>query len=252
MSLHGRVALVTGAGRGVGRAIALALADVGVTSALVARSEDDLAVTVKQVQERGGEAYAVPADLGDPAAAAEVVRRAVSAVGRVDVLVNNAATVEPLGTSAGMDPEVWARSLGLNVIAPAALAFAVLPRMIEAGWGRIVNVSSSIVARPGAMIGGNAYATTKGALEAHTLNLAAELDGTGVTAVVYRPGSVDTAMQAHIRTEGEGRVSEATRARFLRNHAEGVLITPERSAGSLVDRLDDDATGVIWDAADVR
>ncbi|WP_443078772.1 SDR family NAD(P)-dependent oxidoreductase [Streptomyces sp. NBC_01497] len=102
--------------------------------------------------------------------------------------------------------------------------------MIEAGWGRIVNVSSIVVAHPAAMIGGNAYATTKAALEAHTTNLAAELAGTGVTANIYRPGSVDTAMQELVRTKGSGRVSEETHARFLRNHEQRMLITPQTSA----------------------
>ena len=77
--------------------------------------------------------------------------------------------------------------------------------MIERGWGRVVNVSSGIVANPKRMIGGNAYATSKSALEAHTLNLAAELVGTGVTVNVYRPGAVDTQMQAWIRRQSGSR-----------------------------------------------
>lgn len=252
MLLNGKVALVTGAGRGVGRAIALALADAGVTSALVARTEGELSQTAKLVEERGGAALAVVADLGDPGSIAGVVERAVSEFGPVDLLVNNAASVEPLGPSAGMNPTAWAASFDINVIAPASLAFALLPHMIEAGWGRIVNVSSGIVAEPGGLIGGNAYAATKGALEAHTLNLAAELDGTGVTANVYRPGSVDTAMQALIRRKGGGRVSEATHARFVRNLEQGMLITPDESARSLVERLGSDDSGQIWDVSDPR
>ncbi|GAA2912966.1 SDR family NAD(P)-dependent oxidoreductase [Streptomyces erythrogriseus] len=134
--------------------------------------------------------------------------------------------------------------------APAALAFALLPAMTQAGWGRVVNVSSGVVARPASMIGGNAYVATKAALEAHTLNLAAELSGTGVTANVYRPGVVDTAMQALIRDTGAGRVDENTHERFVRNHRQGRLITPEESARSLVARLAGDASGEIWDVSD--
>lgn len=250
MALNGRTALVTGAGRGIGRATALALAEAGAASVLVARSEAELSRSAELVEARGGKALTVVADLADPASLAHAVERAVSELGPIDVLVNNAATVEPLGSSRAMDPAVWSAALGINVIAPASLAFALLPHMIEAGWGRIVNVSSVIVARPGAMIGGNAYATTKGALEAHTLNLAAELDGTGVTANVYRPGSVDTAMQALIRAEGEGKVSAATHARFVRNLEDRMLITPDQSARALVGRLAGEATGEIWDVAD--
>ncbi|WP_329454592.1 SDR family NAD(P)-dependent oxidoreductase [Streptomyces sp. NBC_01497] len=250
MSLNGKVALVTGAGRGIGREVALALAERGVTSALVARSGHELSETARLVEGRGGKTLALVADLADPAALATTVDRAVSALGPIGILVNNAATVEPLGPSAGMDPTTWASSLGINVIAPASLAFALLPAMVQAGWGRIVNVSSIVVAHPAAMIGGNAYATTKAALEAHTANLAAELAGTGVTANTYRPGSVDTAMQELVRTKGSGRVSEETHARFVHNHEKKTLITPQRSALSLVARLTSDASGQIWDASD--
>lgn len=250
MTLNGKTALVTGASRGIGRAIALALADAGVASVLVARTERDLYETAELVEARGGKALALVANVAEPASVVRTVEQAVAALGPIDILVNNAATVEPLGPSREMDPAAWAASLGINVIAPASLGFALLPRMIDAGWGRIVNVSSNIVAHPGSMIGGNAYAATKAALEAHTLNLAAELDGTGVTANVYRPGLVDTAMQALIRTTGEGRVSEATHARFVRNHEQRVLITPAQSASALVRRLDGDATGAVWDVTD--
>lgn len=252
MFLNGKVALVTGAGRGIGRAVALALADAGAQVAVVARSEGELSETAELVRARGGNAVALTADLGDPASVAGVVARTGAELGPVDVLVNNAATVEPLGRSADMDAAAWGDAFRLNVITPAALSSALLPDMTRAGWGRIVNVSSGIVARPGTMIGGNAYAATKAALEAHTLNLAAELDGSGVTANVYRPGTVDTAMQALIRRKGEGRLDEATYTRFVQNHERGKLITPEESARSLVDRLAGDASGQIWDVSDTR
>ncbi|MCZ4602368.1 SDR family oxidoreductase [Streptomyces sp. Lzd4kr] len=250
--MNGKVALVTGAGRGIGRALATALAESGAQVACVARSQDELSRTAALVAERGGKALAVVADLGDPRAVPEVVRQVTAQLGGVDVLINNAATVEPLGRSADMTPEAWTAAFRLNVITPASLSAALLPYMSAAGWGRIVNVSSSIVAHPGAMIGGNAYAATKAALEAHTLNLAAELSGTGITVNVYRPGSVDTAMQALIRGTGEGRLDAATHTRFVRNHEEGKLISSADSAQSLVDRLNSDATGQVWDVGDPR
>ncbi|GHJ36996.1 SDR family NAD(P)-dependent oxidoreductase [Streptomyces sp. TS71-3] len=252
MSLDGRTALVTGAGRGIGRAIAVRLASAGVRSVLVARTADDLAVTERSVREAGGSAVAVPADLSDPAAVAEVGRRAGREVGPVDILVNNAGTVRPLGSSTGMDVGVWAAAFDVNVFAAAALAFALVPGMVERGWGRVVNVSSGIVARPGSMAGANAYATTKAALEAHTLNLAEEVRGTGVTVNVYRPGSVDTAMQGWIRENGKGSLSAATHARFVDAYAARTLLTPEESAASLVARLDLPDTGQVWNVADRR
>ncbi|MFK4548020.1 NAD(P)-dependent dehydrogenase (short-subunit alcohol dehydrogenase family) [Streptomyces tendae] len=249
MSLHDKVALITGAGRGIGRALAAAVADSGARVVCLARNQDELSGTVELVTDRGGNALAIAADLADPLVVAEVADRVI-ALGGADILINNAATVEPLGHSADMSPDAWSAAFRLNVISPAALAAAVLPHMRAVGWGRIVNVSSAVVARPGTMIGGNAYAATKAALEAHTLNLAAEVDGSGVTVNVYRPGSVDTAMQALIRSTGQGRLDAATHTRFLRNHEEGCLISPDDSARSLVTRLTGNATGQVWDVHD--
>lgn len=250
MPLEGRTTLVTGAGRGIGRAIALGLADLGAASLLVARSADELEETIALVRARGGRAVAAQADLGSPEAVTEIVTRAEKTLGPVDVLVNNAATVQPLTPSTAMDTTAWGAALHLNVTAPATLAFALLPSMLTRGWGRIVNVSSGIVANPGFMIGGNAYATTKAALEAHTLNLAAEIDGSGVTANVYRPGSVDTAMQTWIRDNGKDRLADATHRNFLRNHERGTLISPEDSAAVLLRKLTGTDNGRIWDVHD--
>jgi NAD(P)-dependent dehydrogenase (short-subunit alcohol dehydrogenase family) len=102
------------------------------------------------------------------------------------------------------------------------------------------------------MIGGNVYATSKAALEAHTLNLAAELAGTGATANVYRPGTVDTAMQGWIREQDPDRIGRGLHDRFVGMRDSGALITPQESAAALVARLvrDPDANGVVWDVAD--
>jgi 3-oxoacyl-[acyl-carrier protein] reductase len=114
-----------------------------------------------------------------------------------------------------------------------------------------VNVSSGIVAHPEAMTRGNAYAATKAALEAHTLNLAAELRGTGVTANVYRPGRVDTAMQEWIRGQDRERIGAELHERFTRFAASGELITPGRAAASLLARLGGADNGAVWDVDDV-
>jgi NAD(P)-dependent dehydrogenase (short-subunit alcohol dehydrogenase family) len=242
----GHTVLVTGAGRGIGRAIATGLAREGSTIGLVARSEDELAETARLVDKAGGRPVVIVADLGDPAAPASIAERA----GAVDILVNNAGVVAPLGRSASVDLSQWALSMTVNVTAVAALTFALLPAMIDRQWGRVANVSSGIAANPAAMIGANAYATAKAALEAHTLNLAAELAGSGVTVNVYRPGSVDTAMQAWVRGQDPAAIGARLHERFERSHATGSLITPEQSAASLLARLPGDATGQIWSVSD--
>lgn len=254
-SLTGRTALVTGAGRGIGRAIAIGLAQAGADVLVTARSADELADTVAAIEAAGpgaGQARAVAADISDDRQRQRVIDTGLSR-GRIDVLVNNAATVEPLGASAALGAGELRQAFELNVVAPAALAGALIPGMVTAGWGRIVNVSSGIVASPGSMIGGNAYAATKAALEAHSRNLAAELAGTGVTVNVYRPGGVDTAMQAWIRSQDPARIGAALRERFQRNYADGGLLTPEVSAAALLAHLlgpDSERTGTIWDLAE--
>jgi NAD(P)-dependent dehydrogenase (short-subunit alcohol dehydrogenase family) len=248
----GKTALITGAGRGIGRAIALGLADAGAGLVLLARSVRQLDQTRAMLLDRGAEAArirVVAADLGDEEQRGRAAGAALEA-GRVDILINNAATVEPLGATAAIPAAELRRAFELNVIAPAALAAAVLPGMLGAGWGRIVNVSSGIAARPGSMVRGNAYAATKAALEAHTVNLAAELNGTGVTVNAYRPGGVDTAMQAWIRGQDPDRIGTALHTRFNQTFTEGALITPERSAAALITHLGGDDTGSVWDVSD--
>jgi NAD(P)-dependent dehydrogenase (short-subunit alcohol dehydrogenase family) len=195
----------------------------------------------------------LPADLGDEEQRTRAAEIALGP-GRVDILINNAATVEPLGATAAIPAVELRGAFEVNVVAVAALTAAVLPGMLDAGWGRVVNVSSAIVARPGGMVRGNAYAATKAALEAHTINLAAELRGTGVTVNAYRPGGVDTAMQAWIRQQDPERIGAALHERFTRNFADGTLITPGQSAATLLAHLSGDDTGAIWDvsAAPVR
>ena len=249
MGVQGRVAIVTGAGRGIGRELALGLARAGALVAVLARSNDQLGETVQLAQAAGGEALAICADVADPAARAHAVQVVTDVYGAVDILVNNAGVVAPLGPSATVSSAEWAAALELNVTAVASLTFAVLPGMLSGGWGRVVNISSSVAGSPAGMIGGNAYVTSKAALEAHTVNLAAELAGTGVTVNAYRPGAVDTAMQAWIRSRDESDVPQL-HERFHRMYREGRLITPAMSAAALLPRLAGDETGQIWDVGD--
>ena len=250
--LAGRTALVTGAGRGIGRAVALGLADAGADLILLARSADQLEATRTALAERGlarGRVLLITADLAQEEERTRAIGAAL-ARGRIDVLVNNAATVEPLGATAEIPVAELRWAFEVNVIAPIALTTAVLPGMTESGWGRIVNVSSGIAARPEAMVRGNAYAATKAALEAHTINLAAELRGTGVTVNAYRPGRVETAMQQWIRAQDPARIGTALHGRFTRFAAAGELISPEESAAGLLARFGGQETGAVWEAED--
>jgi 3-oxoacyl-[acyl-carrier protein] reductase len=245
-SFEPRGAVVTGAGRGVGRAVAVELARPGVTVALLARSIDELDETAALVRARGGTPAAIPADLGDPEEIHAAVERAREAGCTIDTLVNNAGVEWPLGQKAGLDPGEWSRAIATNLITAATLTLAVLPDMLAEGRGRVVNVSGGIAKRPDSMIGGTAYVTATTSLEAHTLNLAAALAGTGVTVNAYRQGSVGTAAQGWIRSHARTEVEEDPHQRFVRGQADGALITPEHSARALVGHLRGTGNGRVW------
>lgn len=247
-----RTALVTGAGRGIGRAVAVQLAAGGAEVALLARSVDELEATASAVRSGGGSAVVVPADLADPDAVLDVVARLAKELEPIDILVNNAAVVQPAGPTTTTDTEAWHHAFAVNVFAPVQLSLRLVPSMLERKWGRIVNVSSAIVEHPEAMVGLNAYAASKAALEAHTRSLAAELAGGGVTVNVYRPGSVDTAMQAWIRAQPPDEIGAHLHRHFQTSYEQRMLISPEQSAQALLALLAGDATGQIWTPIDER
>jgi len=195
-------------------------------------------------------ATAIVADVQNPERLRDGVERIRAELGPPLILVNNAAVVAPLGPTQALDPAAIATAAAVNVVAPIVLSAMLLPDMRDAGWGRIVNVSSGIAATPAAMPGMTVYAATKAALEAHTLNLAAELDGTGITVNVYRPGAVDTAMQQWIREQPAQQIGVALHERFAQMHAGGHLVSPERSATALVHRIAGVQTGQIWSLDD--
>jgi NAD(P)-dependent dehydrogenase (short-subunit alcohol dehydrogenase family) len=246
-SFQGRTALVTGAGRGIGQAIALDLARRGAIVILVARNHEQLETTADMIRTAGGAALVFAGDL----ASMDDVDRIMDAVGDhptpVDILINNAGDVAPLGPTATLDINAYERAIALNLLAPVALTARALLAMLGHGWGRIVNISSGVAGNPASMVGANAYTTSKAALEAHTLNLAAELEDSGVTVNAYRPGIVDTAMQTWIRDQEASAIGQQLSDRFHRFHERGLLITPEASAAHLCSHLQETETGHIWD-----
>ncbi len=242
--LEGKVAIVTGAGRGIGRATAVALARAGADVACVARTTSQLAETAALVRGAGRRAQQIEADIGDPGAPSLIAAKVLAELGAIDIRVNNAATVESAGPTATVEPEDWARAVAVNLTGPIRLTLAVLDGMIKQGYGRIVNVSSAIAAAPGAIPGLNAYAASKAALEAHTLGLA-ELTGTGVTVNIVRPGPVDTAMPAWILAQPPAQIGAGLHDRFAAMRDAGLMASPDQPARMIAGLIVGDTTGQI-------
>jgi NAD(P)-dependent dehydrogenase (short-subunit alcohol dehydrogenase family) len=139
--LAGRVALVTGAGGGIGRAIAEELGAAGAAVAVVARPEARADATVDAIRTAGGRAARFSADLYDLGSVPPLIHGIERELGEVDILVNNAATVMPLGPVTGVHPDAVLRALTINVGSVMTLAGAVIPEMGRRGWGRIANIS---------------------------------------------------------------------------------------------------------------
>ncbi len=221
--LDGRVALVTGGGRGLGAATALALAEAGADVALLGRSAATLNAVGQAIGERGRQSVSVVADVADWEQVRAAVAEIEQALGPIAILVNNAAVVSVTGRVAEMDPAVWARDLAVNLNGPFYCARAVLGGMVKRGWGRILNVTSGAGSRP--MAGAAAYSVSKAAVNFFTDILATELEGAGVIAIAVSPGMLDTDMQAGMRS-----IPLPDTNLFRRAHAQGWLRPAEEPA----------------------
>jgi len=187
--LDSRVAMVTGASSGVGRATAIALGRAGADVALLARHAADLTDVAAEVQRAGRRAFPTPVDLADVAATAAAFDRAVAQAGRLDVLVNVAATDVP-GPATALSVEDWDLVLGVNLRAPFLLAKLAFPHMQATGGGTIVNISS-VAGRRG-WANASAYCASKFGLTGLTQALAAEGKPHGIRVCVFYPGAMAT------------------------------------------------------------
>ena len=214
LGIRGKTAVVCAASKGLGRGCAEALAEAGVKLALNARSAGPLEETAKAIRDRYGvEAVAVPGDITDAGAQAELLAAARDlAGGEVDILVNNAGGPPP-GLWSDWSEEDWLKALKANMLTPIALTKAVLPGMMEKGWGRVVNITSTSVKAPIPILGLSNGA--RAGLTGFAATVARQVAGKGVTINNLLPGTHDTDRIQAIDTataERMGKSLEAVRA----------------------------------------
>lgn len=249
-SLNGRTALVTGAGSGVGRELALTIAAQGARVLCVGRRVERLEHTAAAIRAAGGEAHALAADVADPDAVARLAETVTKQHGGIDLLLNNAGSFAAVGPLWEMDPEVWWRDVAINLRGPMLLCRAFVPGMIARDRGMIINLDGGggacgpdIVVRRlgepdaprfnGANVGGSAYGASKAALMRLTEGLARELElsGARVFAFGLNPGFVRTEMTEQLASGPGGEKWQAIVGRMF---ARGVDRPPTDCASAVL------------------
>ncbi len=226
-SLADRVAIVTGASRGIGEAIAVRLAEAGAAVVIAARKPEGLQEVASRIAAAGGRALPVPAHMGKPADVQALVAKAVAAFGKVDVLVNNAAANPYFGPLLGVEESAWDKTFEVNLKGYFAATRAVVEHLrSRSAPGSIVNVASIVGLRAAPLQG--VYAMTKAAVISMTRTLAQELGPEGIRVNAIAPGLVET------RFAGALVQNEELRGRFVSRTALGRHAQPDEIAGAAV------------------
>ncbi|MFN7971954.1 MAG: SDR family NAD(P)-dependent oxidoreductase [Acidobacteriota bacterium] len=246
-----RVAIVTGASRGIGRAVALELGRRNIAVGCLSRSQDQVAAVAADVEQAGGRAVAAACDVTRDDQVEAAVKAVVSGLGPIDILVNNAGVADS-APFLKTDPAMWERTLDVNLNGTYRMTRAVLSGMLERGWGRVINVAS-VAARTGFLYT-TAYCASKHAVLGLTRALSLEVAERGVTVNAVCPGWVDTEMtEASIaRISGKtGLPAAEARKRLEAMSPQKRLMTAEEVAFAVAGLVADDARGINGQAIQV-
>jgi 3-oxoacyl-[acyl-carrier protein] reductase len=201
MKLNGKVALITGAGRGIGKAVALDYARAGAKLAICARTEPELAQSAKEIEAIGAECLAVACDVSEEEPVARLIEQVRKRFNRIDILINNAGVMTRPAPVTQLEVRKWDYTVAVNLRGPFLVTRAVLPLMTRQKSGSIINVSSSI--GRGAYANFTAYAASKWGLEGFTQTVAAELSGRNIRVNSVEPGYVATKLTGYSGSKPE-------------------------------------------------
>jgi len=249
MQLLDQVALITGGGRGIGRATALAFAEAGARVVVASRTQAEVDAVTREVQAKGRRALPIASDVSDAASVQELVDRALAEFGTIDILVNCAGVIHPIGPAWQVGMDEWTRNLAVNLTGVFLCSRTVLPTMIAARRGHIVNVSSG--AAVNARYGWSAYCAAKAAVDQFTRVLALEVQPYGIAVNAVYPGLTDTRMQEEIRAVPDEAMGPGGVERFRQFKSQGVLRPPEVPARLIVWLAQQEGiTGQVFDVND--
>jgi 3-oxoacyl-[acyl-carrier protein] reductase len=241
MRLSGRIALVTGASQGIGRACALKLAEAGAAVAVAARNQEKLHEVVQQIGDQGGKAAAFAVDIGDDEQIKSAFKAALAQFGKIDILVNNAGITRDQLVMR-MKRADWDAVLNTNLTSAYLCIQQVIGGMLKQRWGRIINITS-VFGQMG-QAGQANYASSKAGLIGLTMAVARELGSRNITCNAVAPGFIETAM-----TTG---LSEEFRQNALKNIPLGRLGTPEDVANSVAFLASDEASYITGHVLNVN
>lgn len=203
IDMAGKTVLITGASRGIGAAAAHAFADAGANVALVARSADDISTLASQI---GDKAIALPCDVANYEEVKAAVAATITTFGQLDVLINNAGVIDPIGHLQDTDPVAWGQTIDINLKGVMYGLHAAMPGMIAQGSGTIINISSG--AAHGPVEGWSAYCSSKAGVYMLTRMADKEAREKGLRVLGLSPGTVATQMQREIKASGINPISQ--------------------------------------------